>query len=67
MTMTLATGKTLNPVTFIIPRYADFTDIDGFIKKLTKSSTNPLMRAINLIDSLKDLANIIHSMAQTIA
>ncbi|KAG6360917.1 hypothetical protein INS49_011985 [Diaporthe citri] len=67
VTMTLNTGKTLDPVALKVPRHADSTDVDGFIEKLTKSSRNPLVRATNLVNSLKALANMIQFMAQTTA
>ena len=65
MAMTLSTGKTLDPVSFKVPRHATFTDVDGFIKELTQPSPSPLTRATNLVKCLKALAAAIQSMVQT--
>lgn len=67
MIMTLTTGKTLDRVAFKVPKHADSTDVNSFIEELTKRSTNPLIRATNLVNSLKALANMIQTMAQTTA
>lgn len=55
VTITLTNGKTLDPVALKVPRHVDSMDMDRFIEKLTKSSPNPLIRATNLVNSLKAL------------
>lgn len=67
VTMTLTTGKTLNPVALKVPRHADSTDIDGFMEELTNSFTNPFTCANNIVNSLRALADRIQVMEQTIA